>query len=525
MKNENFYITTSIPYASKKPHIGNTYEAILTDAIARFKKMQNFNVCFCTGVDEHGQKIEELAKNEKISPGDYAKNISDIIKKIWEKMNCDYDIFIRTTDAKHVQLVQQIFKKLYDSGDIYKGEYEGWYCTPCESFWTKNQLVDDKCPECGRDVKKTKELAYFLKVGKYEQKLIDHIAKNKDFITPSFYADEILNNFLKPGLQDFCISRKTFEWGVKINFDPEFVIYVWLDALINYISALDFDITNPGKNFKNFWPANLHVVGKDILRFHATIWPIILMMLELPLPKQILVHQWLLYKDSKMSKSCGNVVYADDLAEFFSVDTIRYYVLKVMSLTHDGSISYENIISVYNTDLANTIGNLVKRVCDMICKYLKNKITKPKIKTKNKLSTLAIECFKKYEKFMEKYETSEAIAEILNFARECNKNIDETMPWVIAKDESKIETLKEILYVLAESIRFIGIMLLPIIPDTATKILEQINFTNMKNITFESLCDFGSSFSDLEMEKPSIIFSRIDKQKKLEEISCFFNSK
>ena len=525
MKNKNFYITTSIPYASKKPHIGNTYEAVLTDAIARFKKMQNYNVCFCTGVDEHGQKIEELAKNEKISPSEYAKNISNVIKEIWQKMNCDYDIFIRTTDKNHINLVQQIFKKLYEKGDIYKGEYEGWYCTPCESFWTQNQLIENNCPECGREVKKTKESAYFLKVGKYQQKLIDHITNNKDFITPNFYSDEILNNFLKPGLQDFCISRKTFEWGVKIDFDPGFVIYVWLDALINYITALNFDLVNPSENFKNFWPANLHVVGKDILRFHATIWPIILMMLDLPLPKQILVHQWLLYKDSKMSKSFGNVVYADDLSEIFSVDTVRYYILKVMSLNHDGSISYENIISVYNTDLANTIGNLVKRVCDMICKYFNNKITKPKVATKNKLSELAVECFKKYEKFMEKYELSEAIAEILNFARECNKNIDETMPWVIAKDENKVETLKEILYVLAESIRFIGIMLLPIIPDTAAKILQHINLPKEKYSSFKFLESFYALENNIEIEKPKVIFNRIDKEKKLEEISEFLNLK
>ena len=356
MGKKNFYITTSIPYASKKPHIGNTYEAILTDAIARFKKMQGFNVCFCTGVDEHGQKIEELAKKEGISPEKYSKKISDLIKNIWETMNCKFDIFIKTTDNHHVKLVQQIFKKLYNEKNIYKGEYEGWYCTPCESFLTNNQLIENCCPDCRREVKKTKETAYFLNVEKYQKRLIDHIEKNKDFITPNFYAEEILNNFLKPGLQDFCISRKSFKWGVLIDFDPEFVIYVWLDALINYITSLNYDLDNPSEMFKMFWPADVHVIGKDILRFHAIIWPIILMMLELPLPKKILVHQWLLNKEAKMSKSCGNVIYADELSKMFSVDAVRFYVLNVMSLNHDGTISYENIISIYNSDLANIIG-------------------------------------------------------------------------------------------------------------------------------------------------------------------------
>ncbi len=522
MKNEKFYITTSIPYASKKPHIGNTYEAILTDAIARFKKMQKLNVCFCTGVDEHGQKIEELAKNENISPKEYAEKISNVIKKIWQTMNCDYDIFIRTTDEHHVKLVQKIFKKLYDKGDIYKDSYEGWYCTPCESFWTNSQLVENKCPECKRDVKKTTEEAYFLRVGKYQDKLLKHLNENKDFIVPNFYTDEIINSFLKPGLQDFCISRKTFKWGVLIDFDPEFVIYVWLDALINYITSLGFDFENSNESFKMFWPADLHVVGKDILRFHATIWPIILMMLEIPLPKQILVHQWLLYKDEKMSKSCGNVVYADDLSQIFSVDIVRFYVLRIMSLDHDGSISYENLISTYNTDLANTIGNLIKRVCDMIYKYFDGFILKPETQKESEIKTYTLKAFENYYSYMEKYLLSDALSEILNLAKQCNKYIDKTTPWVLAKDSRQKENLKEILYDLIEAIRFITVMLSPIIPDTSKKILSQINSSNND---FQTLKEFGFFKDKTKIEKPEVIFQRIDLETKLEEITKFFDEK
>ena len=516
MLDKKFYVTTSIPYASKKPHIGNTYEAILTDAIARFKKMQNFNVLFCTGVDEHGQKIEELAEKENISPKEYSEKISKKIRDIWDIVNCSYDIFIKTTDSHHVKMVQKIFKKLYDNGDIYKGSYQGWYCTPCESFWTNSQLVEQKCPECHREVKKTKEDAYFLKVGKYQQKLLEHFKKNKDFIVPNFYADEIINNFLKPGLQDFCVSRRTFKWGVLIDFDPEFVVYVWLDALINYITALEFDFENSKEIFKKFWPANLHVVGKDILRFHATIWPIILMMLDLPLPKQILVHQWLLVKENKMSKSFGNVIYADDLANFFSVDSIRYYLLKTMSFEHDGSMSYENIILTYNADLANTIGNLIKRVFDMICKYFNGIVPdNTNLKIENKLKDLALEGFKKYESFMEKYNTPEAISEILKLAKECNKYIDEKEPWVLAKEEKNQQLLKEILYSLTESIKFIAVMLNPIMPETAKKVLNQIK---IEKYDFNCLKEFGGVKGNFKIEKPEILFERIDTEKKLKEI-------
>ncbi len=519
---EKYFITTAIPYASKKPHIGNTYEIILTDAIVRFKKMQNFDVCFCTGVDEHGQKIEELAEKEGINPKEYAKKVSDIIKNIWDKMNCCYDIFIRTTDDHHVKAVQNIFKKLQDKGDIYKDSYEGWYCTPCESFWTNSQLVDGNCPECKREVKKTKETAYFLKVGKYQEKLLKHMENNKDFLIPNFYTDEIINNFLKPGLLDFCITRNTFKWGIPIESDPEFVIYVWLDALINYITALKYDTESQSEEFKKFWPADLQIVGKDILRFHATIWPIILMMLDIPLPKHILVHQWLLYKDGKMSKSSGNVVYADDLADVFSVDTVRFYVLKSMSLDHDGSISYENLISVYNTDLANTIGNLTKRVCDMICKYFDGSIDNSNLSNENKLEKLGLETKEEYLNLMEKYELSEAISKILKFARECNKYIDETTPWVIAKDETKKEELKEILFNLIESIRFITVMLKPIIPQTAEEILKQIG---AKEQDFDSLKKFNESKKEIKIEKPTVIFERIDPEKKLKEIEESLNKK
>ena len=516
---KNYYITTAIPYASKKPHIGNTYEIILTDAIARFKKMNNFNVCFCTGVDEHGQKIEKLAKEKGITPKEYSKNISDIIKKIWDEMNCKYDIFIRTTDEYHVQTVKKIFKKLYNQGDIYKDSYEGWYCTPCESFWTDKQLIENKCPECNREVEKTKETAYFLKVGKYQDKLLKHMQENKNFIVPNFYVDEIINNFLKPGLLDFCISRNNFKWGVSIDSDPEFVIYVWLDALINYITAIEYDPdlqNKQNKNFTDFWPADLQIVGKDILRFHTTIWPIILMMLDIPLPKQILVHQWLLYKENKMSKSFGNVVYADDLAKFFSVDTIRFYVLKAMSLEHDGSISFENIISVYNIELANTIGNLLKRVCDMICKYFNGYIKNSYSDLENHLENLAIDTFKEYKNLMNSFEISNAILKISQFARECNKYIDETTPWIIAKDENKKEELEKILFNLAISIRYIGVMLLPIIPYSANEILKQIGVSE-ENITFEYLKKF-SEFKEIKIEKSRILFQRIDSEAKLKEI-------
>ena len=516
-----YYITTAIAYASGKPHIGNTYEIIMADSIARYKKMLGYDVYFQTGTDEHGQKIEELAKKENISPKKYADNISEIIKNMWKIMNCSYDLFIRTTDSHHVKAVQQIFNKLYEKGDIYKGSYEGWYCVPCESFWTDSQLVENKCPECNRDVKKTKETAYFLKVGKYQEKLLQHYEKNKNFIVPNFYADEIINNFLKPGLQDFCISRNTFKWGVPIDFDPDFVIYVWLDALINYITSLKFDLENPNENFKKFWPADLHVVGKDILRFHAIIWPIVLMMLDLPLPKQILTHQWLLYKDSKMSKSSGNVIYADDLVNFFSVDTIRFYVLKAMSLNHDGSISYDNIISTYNTDLANTIGNLVKRVCDMIYKYFDGIIPEINLNSESVLEKIALESFKNYYKFIENYDISEAISQILNFARECNKYIDQTTPWILAKDETKQELLKNILYDLAESIRFIAVMFLPIIPQTAEKILKQINCSNKD---LNSLNEFRNLKSGTKIEKPEIIFNRMNQEEKIKEIEKYFNS-
>ncbi len=519
MDSKKFYITTSIPYASRKPHIGNTYEIILTDAIARFKKMQNFDVCFCTGADEHGQKIEELAKKSGVSPAKYSAEISNIIKNIWELMDCSYDVFIKTTDVNHVEAVQQIFKKLYNNGDIYKGAYEGWYCVACESFWTNSQVGEGRCPECQREVQKTKEEAYFLKVDRYTDRLIQHINENKNFIVPNFYAEEIMNNFLKPGLQDFCISRSSFSWGVKIDFDPEYVVYVWLDALINYITALGFNLNTPSEKFNRFWPADLHVVGKDILRFHAIIWPIILMMLGLPLPKQILVHQWLLYKSGKMSKTTGNVVYADDLSRFFSVDAIRFYVLKAMPMSHDGSISYESIISTCNTDLANNIGNLTKRVCDMIYKYCDGVIPNSEyVKDEYDVGGVTLGAFKKYCECMEGYDLSEAIMQILNLARYCNKYVDETMPWALAKDENSKSALNRILYNLAEAIRFISTMLFPIAPSTAKNILKQVG---AENFSFESLNSFGGLQPGVAIKKPEVLFSRIDASKKLEEIYNF----
>ncbi len=512
---EKFYITTAIPYASKKPHIGNVYEFILSDAIARFKKIQGLDVVFCTGTDEHGQKIEELAKKENIEPAKYAENICNIIKKIWENMNCSYDIFIRTTDSNHVDAVKQIFKKLYDKGDIYKDSYEGWYCTPCESFWTSSQLIDDKCPECNRDVQKTKESAYFLKVGKYQDRLIKHMTNNKDFIIPNFYTDELLNNFLKPGLKDFCVSRKNFKWGVSIDFDPEYVVYVWLDALINYITSLGFNLKNKNEKFEKYWPADLHVIGKDILRFHAIVWPIVLMMLDIPLPKHILVHQWLLNKENKMSKSIGNVIYSDDLTKFFSVDSVRYYVLKTMALEHDGSISYESITSTHNTDLANTIGNLIKRVFDMIHKYFDGIIPKADDQDENEIENLSKEAFNNYFNHMQKYDVNCGINDILNFAKNCNKYIDDVAPWVLAKDDGQLNKLKTVLYNLAEAIRFIAIMLLPITPETAEKILNNLKTSSRD---FDSLKKFGKLKHDIKIEKPEILFKRFNIEEKLKEI-------
>ncbi len=518
--NKKFYITTAITYASRKPHVGNTYEIIFSDAIARFKRMQGYDVHFCTGTDEHGQKIEELAKKEGIEPKKYVDMISSQIKEIWDKMNASYDTFIRTTDKHHIDVVQKIFKKLYDNGDIYLSKYEGWYCIPCESFWTDTQLVDGKCPDCHRKVNKTKEDAYFFRMSKYQGKLMKYIRDNIDFIMPKSRENEIINNFLKPGLQDLCISRKSFKWGIPVSFDPDHVVYVWLDALVNYITAIGYDPDRSSDKFQNLWPADLHVIGKDILRFHTVYWPIILMALDLPLPKQIFGHPWLLAGTSKMSKSVGNVMYADDLSELFSVDAIRFYLLSSMPYSHDGSITYDTIISTWNSELANTLGNLVKRTCDMICKYFDGVIPEVDVETEldDELKSFCVSSFKKYEKLMNEYKVSDAIFAVMSLARRANKYIDETTPWILIKDTKDHGRLKTVLYNLMESIRFISVMLKPIMPQAAEDILKQI--CSDYN-SFDSLKQFGKLKSGVKIEKPQILFNRIDEAKKLKEIEQF----
>ncbi|MDE5600750.1 MAG: methionine--tRNA ligase [Oscillospiraceae bacterium] len=514
---EKFYLTTAITYASRKHQKGNTYEIILTDAIARFKRMQGFDVHFCTGTDEHGQKVEDLAKNEGLKPQQYVDRVSSEIKRIWDLMESSYDTFIRTTDKHHVKTVQKIFNKLYNQGDIYKDKYKGWYCVPCESFWTDNQLVDGKCPECGREVKKTEEDAYFFRMSKYQDRLMEHIKNNRDFIVPKSRENEMINNFLKPGLQDLCVSRTSFKWGIPVDFDSKHVVYVWIDALANYITAIGYDPDNPSEEFKKLWPADLHVIGKDILRFHTIYWPIMLMALGLPLPKKIFGHPWLLSGESKMSKSIGNVIYADELSEMFSVDAVRFYLLSNMPYAQDGSITYENIIATWNSELANTLGNLVKRTGDMIYKYFDGVAPNPGSEQEldKNLKDFAMSAFTKYIDLMDSFKTADAIDCIMAVARRCNKYIDETTPWLLIKDESKHEMLATVLYNLLEGIRFISVMLLPIMPTTADEILNQIGNPTK---TFESLKSFGNIKSGIKIKKPKVLFSRLDEEKKLKEI-------
>ena len=518
--NNKFYITTSIAYASKKPHVGNTYEVVFADAIARFKRLKGFDVFFCTGTDEHGLKIEELARKNSTEPQKYVDDISQQIKCIWDKMGVSYDCFIRTTNKSHVKAVRDIFRKLYENGDIYKSKYEGWYCVPCESFWTDGQLIDGKCPDCAREVRKTKEDAYFFKTSKYVDRLVQYIKNNMDFIAPKSRENEIVNNFLKPGLQDLCVSRNSFKWGISVDFDPDHVVYVWLDALVNYITALGYDIYEPGQQFKKFWPADLHIIGKDILRFHTIYWPMILMALDLPMPKRIFGHPWLLAGESKMSKSVGNVMYADDLCELFSVDSLRFYLLSAMPYAHDGSITYKNIISTFNSDLANTLGNLVKRTFDMIHKYFDGVLPEPDAEggVDDDLRSFALESVEKYENLMDECKVSEAVFVVMSLARRCNKYIDETAPWLLAKTDESRKRLKTILYNLAESIRFIGVMLLPIMPKVAGDILDKIHSFNND---FSFLKSFGILKANVKIEKSDVLFQRIDESKKLDEIKKF----
>ena len=519
MNNKPYYITTAIAYTSRKPHIGNSYEIVLSDALARFKRMQGYDVFFQTGTDEHGQKIEEYAAAAGVSPKEYVDKVAGEIKDICDCLNTTYDKFIRTTDDYHEAAVQKIFKKLYDKGDIYKSEYEGWYCVPCESFFTDSQLVDGKCPDCGREVKKEKEETYFFKLSKYQKQLEEYIESNPDFIYPESRKKEMINNFIKPGLQDLCISRSTFKWGIPFPGDEKHVIYVWVDALLNYITGLGYDPDNQSEMYKKYWPANVHIIGKDILRFHTIYWPIMLMALGEPLPKQVFGHPWLLSGNDKMSKSRGNVIYADDLCNRFGVDAVRYYLLSEMPHAQDGTITYETIIERFNSDLANTLGNLVNRTVAMNNKYFDGVIQSADCTEEldNELKEMALGSLDKVAKLLDTYKVSDALSVVLDLAKRCNKYIDETMPWALAKDKEKKGRLGTVLYNLLEGIRFIAVLLKPFMPETSDKILEQIG-TDVN--TLESLSEFGAIKAGDKVGVATPLFSRLDAEKVLAEIEA-----
>ena len=521
MTKGNYYITTAIAYTSGKPHIGNTYEIVLADSIARFKRQQGYNVQFQTGTDEHGQKIEIKAKDAGVTPQEFVDGVAGQIKDIWDLMNTSYDKFVRTTDAYHEKQIQKIFKKLYDQGDIYKGEYEGMYCTPCESFFTSSQLVDGKCPDCGREVQNAKEEAYFLKLGKYTQKLIDHINANPEFIQPESRKNEMMNNFLLAGLQDLCVSRTSFKWGIPVDFDDRHVVYVWIDALSNYITGLGYDVDgNNGEMFGKFWPADLHLIGKDILRFHTIYWPIMLMALDLPLPKQIFGHPWLLQGDGKMSKSKGNVIYADDLVDLFGVDAVRYFVLHEMPFDNDGVITWELVTERVNSDLANTLGNLVNRTISMSNKYFGGVVENKGVADEMDADFVSVVTGTKdkvVEK-MDKLRVADAITEIFNLFKRCNKYIDETMPWALAKDEAKKDRLATVLYNLVEGITVGANLLHSFMPETSEKILNQMNAAKRD---IEELSTFGGFVSGTKVtETPEILFARLDVNEILEKVEA-----
>ena len=531
---EKFYITTAIAYASGKPHFGNTYEVIATDALARYKRSMGYDVFFCTGTDEHGQKIENLAKDAGITPQQYVDGVVDKIKGVWGKMNSSHDYFVRTTDDNHVKAVQKVFEKFLAQGDIYKGHYEGWYCTPCESFFTDTQAVDGKCPDCGRPVVQAKEEAYFFNMNKYAQRLIDHIEANPDFIQPELRKKEMVNNFLKAGLQDLCVTRSSFEWGIPILSADKHVIYVWLDALLNYITAIGYDpdksYEEQSEHFKKNWPADVHIIGKDILRFHTIYWPIFLMALDLPLPKKVFAHPWFQFGADKMSKSKGNVIYADSLADHFGVDGVRHYALSEMPFASDGSITNESVINRFNTDLVNNLGNLVKRTLDMQKKYF-DKVVQPRGEfegTDAELYESADKAFKEYVEYMDTYHIADAVESVFNLFRRANKYIDETTPRVLAKDEAQKARLGSVLHNLLEIIRRGAIMLLPLIPDTAIEILTQlnckaeldaINATEKKYLIFSEFIEKGMTAGECVGDS-KVLFARVDEQKKLEELEA-----
>lgn len=507
-----YYISTAIAYTSAKPHIGNTYEVVLADAIARYKRQKGFDVYFQTGTDEHGEKIELKAKEKGVTPQAYVDDIAKEIKNIWDVMNTSYDNFVRTTDPKHEKEVQKIFNKMYEKGDIYLGKYEGLYCTPCESFFTESQLVDGKCPDCGREVKKASEEAYFFKLSKYQDKLVDYYNSHPDFIKPDSRKNEMINNFIKPGLQDLCVSRTSFSWGIPVEFNPKHVVYVWLDALTNYITNIGYDVDNPTEEFKKYWPADLHLIGKDIIRFHTIYWPCFLMSLDLPLPKQIFGHPWLLFGNDKMSKSKGNIIYADDLVNYFGVDAVRYYVLHEIPYANDGTITYELLIDRINSDLANILGNLVNRTISMANKYFDGNVKNTKcndiddeilIKNIYGLSS-------KIDEKMSNLEVGAALDEIFDVLRASNKYIDITAPWTLAKDDSNKSRLETVIYNLLESIRCCAVFLKPYLPDTSDEIFRQLNIED-KTENYNAQNNYSTIV-------PTPLFQRIDKEKKLAEI-------
>lgn len=519
MDKGKFYITTAIAYTSRKPHIGNSYEIVMTDAIARYKRLQGYDVFFLTGTDEHGQKIEEYAKSAEITPKEYVDKVAGEIRGICDTLNTTYDKFIRTTDEDHMKVVQKIFKKLYDQGDIYKGHYEGLYCTPCESFWTEAQLVDGRCPDCGREVKKATEEAYFLKLSKYQKWLEEYIEEHDDFIYPESRKKEMLNNFIKPGLQDLCVSRTSFKWGIPVTFDDNHVIYVWIDALSNYITALGYDPDGSGENYNKYWPADVHIIGKDIVRFHTIYWPIMLKALGEPMPKQVYGHPWLLFGKDKMSKSRGNVIYADDLAKLIGVDAVRYYLLAEMPHASDGSISYEAIFERYNSDLANTLGNLVNRTIAMTNKYFGGVVAEPNCPEEldDELKNAAFAANKALEEKISTYHIADAVEAVMTFAKRCNKYIDETSPWALAKDEEKKSRLATVLYNLLEGIRHLGILISPFMPEASEKIFDQLGCANK---SYESLEVYNGIEVGSKVGTPVPLFARIDTEKMLAELEA-----
>ncbi len=521
MEKKKFYMTTAIAYASGKPHIGNTYEIVLADSIARYKRFQGYDVFFQTGTDEHGQKIELKAEDARITPKEFVDNAASEIKRIWDLMDTSYDKFIRTTDEDHEKQVQKIFKYMYDKGDIYKGSYEGMYCTPCESFWTPSQLVDGKCPDCGREVQPAKEEAYFFKMSKYADRLIDYINTHPEFIQPVSRKNEMMNNFLLPGLQDLCVSRTSFNWGIPVTFDPKHITYVWLDALTNYITGIGYDCDgNSSEQFKKLWPADLHLIGKDIIRFHTIYWPIFLMSLDLPLPKQVFGHPWLLQGDGKMSKSKGNVLYADDLVDFFGVDAVRYFVLHEMPFENDGVISWELMVERLNSELANTLGNLVNRTISMSNKYFDGVVTNTGVTADvdEDLKATVLGTLTKVNEKMDQLRVADALTEIFALFKRCNKYIDETMPWALAKDKAQQDRLATVLYNLVESISYGAALLEPFMPSTSKKILEQLN---AKPRTIEEMNQFGLYESGTKVtDQPQILFARMDIKEVLEKVEA-----